>query len=279
MILLAKIVAKIYNILMETMEIEKETMQINFDFLEPEIVTHEWVAKETLVVILRQKNDNVEICGKKMVDWVKLSTSGCKQKELENVEEVFLFEKLAPIVENFEYVAVFYGDTPLLKKSTFFDVMQYFSSNHMNVMKLPRGYVFRSEYLQTAKIMLSSSLNIFDEEDFLKISTAKEISHAFAVLQKRIIEYHKENGVIFFGENTIFIDADVEIESGVIVYPNNVISGQSYIGKDCIIESGNYIFDTIICDDVFVCQSYLEKSKVERGKVVGPFEKIINKKV
>ena len=99
------------------------------------------------------------------------------------------------------------------------------------------------------------------------------------MLNKRILDYHKERGVVFFGENTIFVDADVEIESGCVIYPNNVIKGESYIGRDVILESGNYIFDTIVCDEAFVCQSYLEKSKVEKGKVVGPFAKLINEKI
>ena len=64
-----------------------------------------------------------------------------------------------------------------------------------------------------------------------------------------------------------------------MIYPNNVIKGESYIGRDVILESGNYIFDTIVCDEAFVCQSYLEKSKVEKGKVVGPFAKLINEKI
>ena len=99
------------------------------------------------------------------------------------------------------------------------------------------------------------------------------------ILSGRILNYHKENGVIFFGENTIFIDADVEIVAGCVIYPNNIIKGESYIGKNVILESGNYIFDTIVCDEAFVCQSYLEKSKVEKGKVIGPFAKLINQKI
>ena len=82
-----------------------------------------------------------------------------------------------------------------------------------------------------------------------------------------------------FGENTIFVDADVEIEAGAVIYPNNILKGETYIGKNAIVESGNYIFDTIICDEAFVCQSYLEKSKVEKGKIVGPFARLVNEQV
>ena len=200
-----------------------------------------------------------------------------EQKIIEEPEDVLSAVK--DFAENFNFVAVFYSDTPLLQKSTFLEIMDYFSKNRMNVLKLSRGYVFRADYLKTAKIMLSSTFEEFGKEDFVVIDNAEKISFAYEVLNKRILDYHKKNGVVLFGENTIFIDADVEIEAGTVVYPNNTIKGESYIGKNVILESGNYIFDTIVCDGAFVCQSYLEKSKIEPNKVVGPFEKILNQKV
>lgn len=263
--------------------------QISFDFLDniaqnplQQAENYEWVADETLVVIVKTKGEvspNFDICGKKMVDWVCLACSGCKQQIIEEPSEDEFLETIKSLSADFSFVAVFYTDTPLLKKNTFLDIMDYFSKHKMNVMKLPRGYIFRSQYLQSAKMLLSTTINEFDREDFTVVNNSKMLSFAFKVLNNRILKYHKENGVVFFGENTIFVDADVEIEAGTIVYPNNIIKGETYIGKNVILESGNYIFDTIVCDEAFVCQSYLEKSKVEKGKVVGPFARLINEKI
>ncbi len=271
----------------EIIENKVDENQISFDFLnEPETITQtenfEWVAKETLVVIIKPQSgfsSNFDICGKKMVDWVGLATSGCKQKIIEEPTEENFLQTIQNLADGFDYVAVLYSDTPLLRKKTFLDIMNYFSKNRMNVLRLLRGYVFRGEYLKNAKILMSSAVEEFNKEDFSIINDAKMVSYAFKILNDRILEYHKDNGVILFGENTIFIDADVEIESGTIIYPNNVLKGESYIGKNVILESGNYIFDTIVCDESFICQSYLEKSKVEKGKVIGPFETLINKKI
>ena len=271
------------------LEIEVSENQISFDFLqdmnkEPlqQAENYDWVAEETLVVLVRAKGEispNFDICGKKMIDWVALAASGCAQKIIEEPEEENLLETVRNLAEGYNFVAVLYSDTPLLKKATFLEIMDYFSKRRMNVLKLVRGYVFRAEYLQNAKMLLSSTVEEFDKEDFTLINSSKKVSFAFKILNRRILNYHKENGVIFFGENTIFIDADVEIEAGCVIYPNNIIKGESYIGKNVILESGNYIFDTIVCDEAFVCQSYLEKSKVEKGKVIGPFAKLINQKV
>lgn len=274
----------------EEIEIEVDENQISFDFLNElaeenplqQAENYEWVAQETLVVLMRAKSGlspDFDICGKSMIDWVKLATSGCKQEIVDEPNDEDFLSVLQSKVSDYKFVAVFYSDTPLLQKSTFLEIMDYFSKRRMNVLKLSRGYVFRGEFLKNAKVLLSSVVEEFGKEDFSLINSAQKVSYAFRVLNNRILNYHKERGVVFFGENTIFIDADVEIESGCVVYPNNIIKGESYIGKDVILESGNYIIDTIICDEAFVCQSYLEKSKVEIGKVVGPFSRLINEKI
>ncbi|MBR1890776.1 MAG: hypothetical protein IJ817_03775 [Clostridia bacterium] len=268
-------------------ETEIEENQISFDFLKQNEDTQtllkpentEWIAKETLVVVIKSNgriSANFDLCGKKMIDWVLMATAGCQQKVIDEPED--LLSSIRSLAENFEFVAVLYSDTPLLSRKTFNDVMNYFSTQRLNVLTLARGYVFKTQYLQNAKMIMSSGITPFGKEDFDVVDSAEKVSHAFDVLNKRILDYHKQNGVVLFGENTIFIDADVEIEEGSVIYPNNTIKGESYIGKNVILESGNYILDTIVCDEAFVCQSYLEKSKIEKGKVVGPFERLINQK-
>ena len=81
-----------------------------------------------------------------------------------------------------------------------------------------------SEYLENAQILLSGMVEKFGEEDFFVVDNAEKASHAFEVLNARIVDYHKKDGVVFFGENTIFVDVDVQIESGAIIYPNNIIN-------------------------------------------------------
>lgn len=261
--------------------------QISFDFLAtPQTIekaeSHDWVAEETLVIILRARgglSPDFSISGKSMVDWVKLATAGCAQKVINEPDEDYLLQTLKEAAGEFKFVAVFYSDTPLLKHSTFLEIMDFFSKHGMNVLHLPRGLVFKNEFLQSAKMLLSSAVEVFGQEDFDIVNTSAAASAAFRVLNARILDYHKAQGVTFFGEDTIFVDADVEIEGGTVIYPNNVIKGESFIGKCVILESGNYIIDTIVCDEAFICQSYLESSKVEVGKTVGPFKKLINEKI
>lgn len=278
---------------METIELERETEQqidVNFDFLQQSqqeraletAKSFEWVAKETLVVLVETEHsfaEDFQLCGMKMTDWVALATSGCKHKVISFVGEDEILQAAKQYAGDFSYVAVLYNDIPLLKKQTFLDLMDYFAKRKMNVMRLERGFVFRSEYLENAQILLSGMVEKFGEEDFFVVDNAEKASHAFEVLNARIVDYHKKDGVVFFGENTIFVDVDVQIESGAIIYPNNIIKGQSYIGKNVVLESGNYIVDSAICDGAKVCQSYIKNSVVEKKKNIGPFENLTNVKV
>ena len=278
---------------METIELERETEQqidVNFDFLQQSqqeraletAKSFEWVAKETLVVLVETEHsfaEDFQLCGMKMTDWVALATSGCKHKVISFVGEDEILQAAKQYAGDFSYVAVLYNDIPLLKKQTFLDFMDYFAKRKMNVMRLERGFVFRSEYLENAQILLSGMVEKFGEEDFFVVDNAEKASRAFEVLNARIVDYHKKDGVVFFGENTIFVDVDVQIESGAIIYPNNIIKGQSYIGKNVVLESGNYIVDSAICDGAKVCQSYIKNSVVEKKKNIGPFENLTNVKV
>ena len=284
---------KNYNNHMDNMilEMETETLenQISFDFLEQDMKTKplakgqivDWSAEDTLVLILKSKKTNADfsLCGKSMLDWVRLASSGCEQVILEEKTDVDVLDVARPYADRSSFVVVLYSDTPLLQKATFLEMMNYFTANGLNFMRLPRGVVFKSEYLKNAKMLMSTGEMSFGKDDFFVVDETAKISFSYKVLNERILSYHKENGVILFGENTIFIDADVEIEDGTIVYPNNILKGQTYIGKGVILESGNYIIDSIVCDGAFICQSYIESGKIENERTVGPFARIIKEKI
>lgn len=242
-----------------------------------------WDQNRTLVVVFQAKDapisDQFDICGKKMIDWVLMASSGCEQKILPQVPEEKLLETLKDLADGFSYVVALFSNTPLLQKATFCEIMQHFVAQNLNAMKLKHGYVFKAEFLQTARMLLSTAQSQIGEDEFVQVDSARTLSQAFEVLNCRILDFHAANGVVFFGKNTIFVDADVEIEAGALIYGNNVIKGQSFIGSGAILESGNFILDSVVCEGAFVCQSYLEKCKISQGKTVGPFEKIVGRQV
>lgn len=80
-----------------------------------------------------------------------------------------------------------------------------------------------------------------------------------------------EKGVVIVDYSTSYIDEDVLIGNGTIIYPNVSIRGKSRIGRNNIIDSNTIIVDCEIGDDNKILSSYLSDSKIGNNNFVGPF--------
>lgn len=241
-------------------------------------VNYDWIKDEVLFVVVKAYHSfvkdlpNVELCGKRLLDWVLNAGSGCETRIIEDCEDII--GRVRNITTNKNIIAVFYSDTPLLDKGTFNKFCEYFSSHNMNFLRLSRGFIVKSEFLKN-NFTLAQGASELDDKNLLVADSAKVLNLMSNSLYNRILNYHIKNGVIIYGQNTVFIDGDVEIEGGVIIYPNNVIKGQSIIGENVVIESGNVIKNSIISNDAVVRSSYIENSKISAGASIEPFSKII----
>lgn len=241
-------------------------------------VNYDWIKDEVLFVVVKAYHSfvkdlpSVELCGKRLLDWVLNAGSGCETRIIEDCEDIT--SRVRNITTNKNIIAVFYSDTPLLDKGTFNKFCEYFSSHNMNFLRLSRGFIVKSEFLKN-NFTLAQGASELDDKNLLVADSAKVLNLMSNSLYNRILNYHIKNGVIIYGQNTVFIDGDVEIEGGVIIYPNNVIKGQSIVGENAIIESGNVIKNSIISNDAVVRGSYIENSKISAGASIEPFSKII----
>lgn len=234
---------------METL-IEEEKSAI---FEQPIIAPKDfgWVRDEAMAVIFRTPNDELDICGKTKLEWVQLACVNMLTKVAAEPDEDQFFETLKNLSAGKQYVVVLYSNTPLLKQNTILEALDYISSKNVNALILPKGFIFKAAYLEGGMMSTPVRKNIAPEQ-FEEIDTPDAISAACEKIWGEIRTFHKNNGVILKGENTIFIDADVVIESGTVIEPNNVIKGHSSIGQNVILKSGNYI----------------ENSQVAAGKVL-----------
>ena len=123
---------------------------------------------------------------------------------------------------------------------------------------------------------MSSASGGYEDESLLVADSGEALAFMYKILNRKIVNYHMDNGVIVLGENMVFIDADCEIESGVVIYPNNIISGQSIISSGCVLQSGNIIVNSILSENVKAQGAYIENSKICNDNVVKADEKIIN---
>ena len=75
----------------------------------------------------------------------------------------------------------------------------------------------------------------------------------------------------FINKKSCLIEKSVKFGKGVIVYPNNVILGDTTISDGCILFPNNVIKNCKIGRNVTMKSSYLEDSVVGEGTSIGPF--------
>lgn len=80
-----------------------------------------------------------------------------------------------------------------------------------------------------------------------------------------------KKGVNIIDINHTYIDDEVQIEVGTTIYPNVSIRGNSFIGKDNIIDMNSIIIDSKIGNNNHIISSYIENSEVGNNNEIGPF--------
>ena len=79
-------------------------------------------------------------------------------------------------------------------------------------------------------------------------------------------------GVIIVDPKNTYIESDVKIGSGSMIYPGVYLKGQTKIGSFCAIEPQSYIFNSTISNYVNVrVGSCIEESEVKDKSVIGPY--------
>lgn len=261
---------------------KEESLVLTESILKPQ--NYNWIKDEVLFVCVKTENDNVfknlaqlDLCGKKMIDWVLMAGHECKQMVVNDCQDILSLVKSIQTDKNF--IAIFYSDTPLLDKGAFYRIMDYFVSKSRNFLALKRGYVVRTDFLKNNSTFMQGNICDIEEESLMICDNSKNLSHAFKVINNKILSFHIKNGVTMFGKETIFIDADVEIDDKVIIYPNNIIKGQSIISSGTILESGNYINNSIISSDCRIIGSRIENSKISENKTLAAGSQILSEEI
>ena len=243
--------------------------------------------KEILFMVLLYKNENFQvrapydlnILGKKMWQWVAMAGEDFDIKTTPCTFDSDIVSLVKPYVKNHKIVCVFYSDTPLINKSNIEEILDYFKYHNLNVLKLKRGYFFNAEYLLSCYNVLATENRLFDGKEFEAVDSYEDVYNVTKILQNLILDYHIQNGVQIIDKNTTYIDADVVIEKGCRIEPNNNIKGNTYIGENVILEPNNTIIDSIISKNGILKNSYVSNSRISENIIVGPFETVIDKNV
>jgi bifunctional UDP-N-acetylglucosamine pyrophosphorylase/glucosamine-1-phosphate N-acetyltransferase len=110
---------------------------------------------------------------------------------------------------------------------------------------------------------------------FLGVNNLEQLEMVETILRKQKIKNLRESGVRFIDSNNVYIDDEVEIGVGSIIYPNTFITGKTKIGKNVIVEMGAQIIDSIVADGAKVLSySILEGAKLHEKAHAGPFARL-----
>ena len=215
---------------------------------------------------------NIEILGKTMLEWVSLSLCDMPFVCIDNNDELALPELIRDYLDmQKEYTVVLYSDTPLITRKTVGEAVETARLNNLNVMRMTRGFVFKTDYIATAEKIYTAKTYYFDEDDFVTAYSFKQVSFIADVLKGRILTYHMNRGVQFEDSASTFIGCEVSIGANVIIGPNNNIVGKTVIKDNARIKRGNSIEDCIIDEGAEIESSKLVHSFVGKNTTVGPF--------
>ena len=110
-----------------------------------------------------------------------------------------------------------------------------------------------------------------DYEETIGVNSRVQLAEAEEILRRRINKMHMENGVTLIDPNSTYIGDDVEIGKDTIIYPGNVIEGNTKIGEGVMIYPNSRISNSIIENDVEIQSSVIIDSKIGERTTVGPF--------
>ena len=211
----------------------------------------------------------LDLLGKPVFEWV---TKICPSLPvtLECFPESKTLSVIKPYLKNREYTLVLFGDTPLLSKQTVLRAIKHLEDDGLNVCALPRGYVFRTEYIRRVDDVYAPQVYGENNEEYLCVDSNQNFMTIKEILRDKIFNFHEDNGVEFIDRKSTYVDSDVRIGGGVIVEPNTLISGKTEIYENAKIGFGSVIKSSKIGAGSEICGSEVISSVIkENVKIKG----------
>ena len=178
---------------------------------------------------------------------------------------------IKPCLTDSEYTLVLFSDTPLITRSNILNILDFVKNKGLNVCKLTRGFVFKTEYIKRIDEIYAPSTYYFEEEDFMMAVNYKQLYIISETLKNRIISYHLQNGVYFKAPDSTYIDANVALGSGTVVEPFVRLVGDTDIAENVVIGSGSTLINAKVFDGAEIRGAYIdgaivkEKVKIKNG--------------
>jgi bifunctional UDP-N-acetylglucosamine pyrophosphorylase / glucosamine-1-phosphate N-acetyltransferase len=112
---------------------------------------------------------------------------------------------------------------------------------------------------------------VIDYEETIGINSRVQLAEAENILRDRINTKHMVNGVTLIDPKSTYIGDDVEIGRDTVIYPNNVLEGNTKIGEGVLLYPNSRISNSIILNNVEIQSSVILDSTIGENTTVGPF--------
>ena len=212
----------------------------------------------------------IEVCGRGILKWVEAAVGRFPSKQVEVFKHDDIMSIVRKNVGEHKYTAVVYADTPLLTTDTLVQAITYLGNFNHRACKMPRGWIFETDFIKTAEFITAADIPNLPPEDFIVAYNYTQVAVINNIMRGRILARHLSAGVHIIDLNTTYIDADVIIEKRVTIEPNVILKGSTHVKKGALIMSGSRITDSQIGENCVVNKSQITESEVGKGTTVGP---------
>lgn len=142
---------------------------------------------------------------------------------------------------------------------------------------IPQGP--KNEYYLTDTLTFISQMNhpvlvytVSDYTEALGVNSKAQLAEAGQILRARTAARLMDEGVTLVNPYDVYIDEQVQIGADTVIYPGTYILGKTVIGRNCLLEGGVYIKDSVLADNVTVKMgTYIEEATVEETCQLGPY--------
>lgn len=215
---------------------------------------------------------DTDLFGRTLEQWVCSAMRGMETESADYTEGDELLPVILPCLSDVRPVTVvLYSDTPLITYAAVSDAIARLRRENMNVLRMPRGWVLRTDYARSTDKISTDRIITPGDDDFVTVFNYNQLSYAAEILRSRITYFFMEHGVEIVDPSSTFIGVDVVIESGVKVYPFCTLRGKTIIRTGAVIKEGCVIDSSVIESGAVVESSTLTGALVYRNARIGPY--------
>jgi len=120
----------------------------------------------------------------------------------------------------------------------------------------------------TAAVTVSGGAEVLGINDLVQLEEATQ------ALYRRTNYRLMASGVTIVNSASTFIGEEVEIEADTVIEPGTTITGQTRIGRDCVIGPHAYLVGAQVGEGCRIVASTVEDSTLEDGVAVGPYSHV-----